>query len=42
MHFLFETADLNIFSFAGVNEGQVKTFLRQITGQQLWTAQINS
>lgn len=37
-----KTADLNIFSFVGVNEGQAKTFLRQITGQQLWPAQINS
>lgn len=42
LHFSFKTADLNIFSFVGVNEGQAKTFLRQITGQQLWPAQINS
>lgn len=42
LHFLFKTADLNIFSFVGVNEGQAKTFLRQITGQQLWPTEINS
>lgn len=42
LHFSFKTADLNIFSFVGVDEGQAKTFLRQITGQQLWPAQINS
>lgn len=42
LHFSFKMADLNIFSFVGVNEGQAKTFLRQITGQQLWPAQINS
>lgn len=42
LHFPYKTADLNIFSFVGVNEGQAKTFLRQITGQQLWPAQINA
>lgn len=30
------------FSSVGVNEGQAKTFLRQITGQQLWLTEINS
>lgn len=28
--------------WVGVNEGQAKTFLRQITGQQLWLTEINS
>lgn len=30
------------FSLVGINEGQAKTFLRQITGQQLWLTEINS
>lgn len=30
------------FSSVGINEGQAKTFLRQITGQQLWLTEINS
>lgn len=42
LHFLFKTADLNTFPLVGVNEGQAKTFLRQITGRQLWPTEINS
>lgn len=39
---LYTLFKFEYFSFVGANEGQAKTFCRQITGQQLWLAQINS
>lgn len=42
LYVLFKMTDLNIFSLVAANEGQEKTFWRQITGQQLLPAQINS